>query len=124
LKNIFNFNEFYKKQSENTLKSLSLSNVIDIDSAIISDASTKARISRKITELSESGMLENRDVDKLIKDKYFEKHKKELPMIMTYEIINNKIKINNIKSLDAFLDTCAENYLKGLASEKQVQNRT
>lgn len=44
-------------------------------------------------------------------------------MIMTYDIDkdNNKIKINNIKSLDAFLDTCAENYLKGLASENKYR---
>ena len=41
-------------------------------------------------------MLEKGDIGKLIKNKYFEKHKEELPKIMTYDIVNNKIKIYNI----------------------------
>jgi len=117
--NIFNFNEFYRLRSVKTLKRLS--NLIDIDRKMIEDASLKTRTSRKITELSMSGRLESEYVRDLIKNKFFEKHKTELPMIMTYGIINGKIKIDDIKSLDAFLDTCAENYLKGLASENKYR---
>lgn len=64
--NIFNFNDFYRKRSEKVLKSLSLSNVIDIDSAVILDASIKARISRKITVLSKGEMLEKETLKHLL----------------------------------------------------------
>lgn len=119
--NIFNFNEFYRKESENALNSLS--DIIKMDPGIILGASMKRRLSlmKKITELSKSGMLDKETIGNLIKTKYFEKHKKELPEIMMYDIVNNKIKVNDIKSLDAFLDTCAENYLKGLASENKYR---
>lgn len=110
---IFDFKEYYRKQTIDALKTLEESNSFEISQELANSIPTKYKIARKITKLHKSGTLK-------ISVEVLKKHKEKIPHLR-YTIEKEKIIINDEKALEDFLNVCYDNYVEGIVSgEKYI----
>ncbi len=118
---MFDFRDFYKKETTKALKSLK-DNFLIMDDELIPKAAGKVRTAQRITKLSKSGIFEEIKSGK-ITSFFFEETRNGIGSEeITYDVYNGKLAIQDIKALDSFVDVCMSKYVSALAGHTKNEN--
>jgi hypothetical protein len=110
---MFDFRDFYKRETTKALKALK-GKILLIEDDLIPRAAEKPRTAQRITKLSQSGIFKDIENGK-ITTYFFSASKKVIGDDMTYGIIDEKLGVENMAELDSFVDACMCKYLRAPA---------
>jgi Domain of unknown function (DUF4868) len=116
---MFSLRTFYENEYKKVIDHLRKKSLLEFDEeGIISESQCKIRLIRKISELSLDGFFKRMEKGDITMY-FFETTKQQIGTKIMYEVAGNKIRIPNGDALAAFVDVCAEKYVRSMAGYRK-----